>query len=100
MGGPSLSLADQIPKPPTLRDPESPATASRRAPTLKDLLVGDKFYGDDAFPGENEDPVQAVVQAGGRMRTWKDRRRPKKPHNNPQIVLFIHKISFMKFSNH
>eukprot|EP00493_Phyllostaurus_siculus_P028146 UN28494 len=34
-GGPP-SLADQIPKPATLRDPESLATATRRVPTLQD----------------------------------------------------------------
>ena len=127
MGRTPPSLADQIPKPATLRDPESLATATRRAPTLQDPeslleddeypmgspmgspLVGDKFYGDDAFPGENEDPVQAghpddSLEDGPGI---KDRRRPKKPRrkipkspHSPQIVLLIHKISFMKFSNH
>ena len=88
-------------------------------------LVGDKVYGDDAFPRENEDngfqrdrkerkrSLTLWVQAGHPDDSLedgpgiKDRRRPKKPRrkipkspHSPQIVLLIHKISFMKFSNH
>ena len=79
------SLANQIPKPASLRDPESIAIMTGRT-TLKDPesmlmddedLMSDKFYDDDDFPGP-KNPMRTI---------------PKSPLNDPQNVLFIQRKS-------